>query len=481
MVTPTKPIKYTRTKTGCWSCRDAGHKCDEEKPKCGRCKRLSIDCKGWGVRLQWRELDPSKKRNRRRSSAKSTCVKSAQSSIEHLSGSSGGSIALSPTVSRSTMSILPADMPLEEYRLLHHWTTHISPLLCTSSLAQPNPFQTHLTPMAFEKGPLHYMIMSIAAQHLSIEDSSPALGITAQGYQHRAVVSLRAALGDPIARASDMTLASVLVMEIGKRFDGDPKHNVNHLMGAKELIQQRGGPSSFTGSIGEFLISQFAYQDLLASMARNGHASVNWQWFNLGDGLLGRSTGYDTVILQNVAQINVLRSQKQLASSKETTLSSMDIVTAGTAIESELKLWKVPAPNGAQASTAEAHRCSALIYLYRVMYNIGAPHPLTLAYVRRCLDAVASVEPSSPLVAAHVWPLFTAGCESIDPRDRDFVRTRLNEMYRQRRIPSLKRVMEAIEEVWLSKDIEGIDGAEQMCRLGCIEVINDLGREVQLI
>jgi len=47
--------KWTRTKTGCWTCRQAGYKCDEGKPECGRCTRLSITCQGYGPRIVWRD------------------------------------------------------------------------------------------------------------------------------------------------------------------------------------------------------------------------------------------------------------------------------------------------------------------------------------------------------------------------------------------------------------------------------------------
>ncbi|VUC24978.1 unnamed protein product [Clonostachys rosea] len=44
----------SRTRTGCWSCRARGVKCDEQRPRCQKCSKLDLTCQ-YGVRLQWVE------------------------------------------------------------------------------------------------------------------------------------------------------------------------------------------------------------------------------------------------------------------------------------------------------------------------------------------------------------------------------------------------------------------------------------------
>ncbi|KAL6825223.1 hypothetical protein V8C40DRAFT_266130 [Trichoderma camerunense] len=41
----------TRTRTGCWTCRNRRTKCDEEKPACRSCTRLGLHCAGYAIRL----------------------------------------------------------------------------------------------------------------------------------------------------------------------------------------------------------------------------------------------------------------------------------------------------------------------------------------------------------------------------------------------------------------------------------------------
>jgi hypothetical protein len=44
-----------RSRNGCWTCRQRKVKCDETRPKCGSCLRLSKDCE-WGQRWKFDDL-----------------------------------------------------------------------------------------------------------------------------------------------------------------------------------------------------------------------------------------------------------------------------------------------------------------------------------------------------------------------------------------------------------------------------------------
>lgn len=483
MATPPLSAKRTRTRTGCWTCRDAGYKCDEVQPKCGRCTRLNIHCKGYGVRLRWREQNPPKRRRSLKGSSESP-----SESSEHTIQTPAASNSL-PRRSRSPsslsaqpcLSIKPSSMTLDEYRLLCHWTVHISPLLCTSSMSQLNPFQKYLTPIALEEGgALRHIVMSVAANHLTMADPSPKMALAAQSHRVSAIACLREALNNAALRSSDSALATVLVLEISKQFDNAPRHDINHLIGARELILERGGPESLTSPCSRFLLTQLLYRDFLSAVSRGDRPLTDHQWLIKQGDLLNPCLGYDATILRAMARISELKAWKERRPSANDDLG-LDLSVAEMEIEGELMSLSVSASGQDQAHTVEAHRSAALIYLYRVVYNIGAPHPLTLFHVRRCLDAIASVGSSSPLVSAHVWPLFTAGCEATEQRDRDFVRQRLADMYHQRKIQSLKKVGELMEEVWINKDVMAVEGAEQMCRVGCIEVITGLGEKFQLV
>lgn len=54
MSEPQPPAKkITRSRTGCWTCRERRKKCDEKRPSCTPCIRKSLKCSGYGPRLKW--------------------------------------------------------------------------------------------------------------------------------------------------------------------------------------------------------------------------------------------------------------------------------------------------------------------------------------------------------------------------------------------------------------------------------------------
>lgn len=58
MARETAGRKAPRTKTGCWTCRERKVRCDEQKPNCGNCSRLSLGCAGYGARITFRDDTP---------------------------------------------------------------------------------------------------------------------------------------------------------------------------------------------------------------------------------------------------------------------------------------------------------------------------------------------------------------------------------------------------------------------------------------
>ncbi|KAL4971253.1 fungal-specific transcription factor domain-containing protein [Aspergillus desertorum] len=313
-----------------------------------------------------------------------------------------------------------------------------------------------------------------------------SLAVAAQSYRIAAIASLRETLSQRsiVAVNIDSLLASILLLEISKQFDGASHRSegdVNHLLVATEPILARGGPQSVTSPCGRFLLTQLLYHDVLSAVSK-GRGPLIRRF-----GLSGKETsslqldlessrGYHATILQAVAQISELKVRKAGG------FSPADLMFSGQRLKIALESMDVSAPCSDQAHTTNAHRAAALIYLHRVIYGIGAPHPLTLYHVRRCIDSLAAVPVSSPLVSAHIWPLFTAGCEATGPRDREFVQQRLLDIYKERKIPFLRKVRELIEHVWLGKDFtHSTQGAEGMSRLGCIEIVKRLGEMLHLV
>ncbi|KAH9996745.1 fungal-specific transcription factor domain-containing protein [Xylariaceae sp. FL0662B] len=441
-------MPFSRTRTGCFTCREDGYKCDEQKPFCRRCIRLHKTCKGYGVKLKWQTPQgPDSKvicegKRLRRSSTKRNGGVSAASSP------STGSVV---SVMRLDSPITPNEIAPAHRYLLNHWSTTLATMVSMSS-APRNPFLVHLTPMAAHSTALRSVLCSIAACHLAILKNDAFFHTLAARHQLVAVSTLRQTIqtDDP-----ELSLATILMLQLSDRlFTMDS--GVDHLSGAKAIIR-KGGASMWNSSSATFLLSLCFYHDILASVSRGARPVLE---FHHGVPIEGTESMTElTSVLQIVGQISRMQGQDGGA-----------LDAQGWAIEEALAaLDSSHHATGDVEHTVQAYTHAAFIYLYRVWRNLGAPHPSALMHARSCLDHLGSVPVTSPLASAQVWPLWTAGCESIDPDQRQFVRDRIDAMYEARHLPSLRRIKQDIEEVWLIKDKQrnliGIDNVD------CIKVI----------
>ncbi|PLB47348.1 hypothetical protein P170DRAFT_511967 [Aspergillus steynii IBT 23096] len=459
-------MRTKRTRTGCWTCRDAGYKCDEQKPFCGRCLRLEIRCQGYGVRCRWRPVR----------------TQGSTSMVQHrgVNEATGLELGLwSPGLSTSGLAS-------SEKRLLHYWTNTLSGLLSASGApSERNPFVVHLGAMVLEPSALQSIVLCMSANHLarSMDDSS--LQTEAYRHQQSALRRLQVLVCDPVQSQAQTTLAAVLMMLVATRlFDEDEgAHCVNHLQGASAMIGRRFGSAEIQYTPAErFLLSLFSYHDILSSVSR-------------GAPPLGKSVGFvaveDVVRLQRItAVLHLVARVSQLQQLKtepgfdvcsfHVTAAAIEISLHGLGPLSETP--KTSCERDTEA-TVQAYRHAAFIYLYRVWFDAGAPTPATLEHVEQCLSALAQALPTSPLVSAHGWPLFTAGCEAILPSQRELARDRFEQMYASRRFPSLRRIKGDMEEVWRRKDAEQrVGGLDGMAKVDCIQVIlRGRGREVNFL
>ncbi|KAF2110903.1 fungal-specific transcription factor domain-containing protein [Lophiotrema nucula] len=499
---------HTRTRTGCWTCREAGYKCDEQKPYCGRCTRLKITCKGYSTKLKWKNASTASGPKRRSRDTPGRSSMDRATTVAERSPSSTASVASAPIAMEhyemdtfydwkqgealipSAMPVMAPDLPAHDRTLLHYWINHLSSLISASPRSiRGSPFQVHLTSMTCTPGALRSTVLSMAATHLALQIHDPSLRFQAYKHQCDAIKSLQQLLLDPIDTASEPGLATVLMMQVSARLFGDEDAEpqvANHLLGAKAMVARRGGSAAWrSSSNGRFLLSLFAYHDILASVSRSARPLLDYDCKEFVAVEDEPNTESIAQVLQIVARISGLQDTARLAGTRNR------IETAGAELEMALLSLQCPYTTSSQLGqseeqnvqlTAEAYRHAAFIYLYRVWRGIGAPHPETLIHVDQCLNCLERVDIDSSLISSHVWPLWTAGCEAIDLQQRSFVRARFQAMYRSRLFPSLKRIVRDVDDVWAAKDAEQLLGGEEgMKKVECMSVIRRRrGREVDL-
>jgi hypothetical protein len=335
----------------------------------------------------------------------------------------------------------------------------------------------------------------MAANHLALVSGDRSLKF--QGYRHQqdAIESLQRVIQAPTDTTMESALATVLMMQVSARLFGEEDAEpqvANHLIGAKAMVTKQGGLSAWsTSSTARFLLSLFAYHDILASVSRSAEPLLeHGEDFTAIEDT--PATQGIAKVLHLVARISRLQS---LAKSQNSSIDKAELAAVlhalGMGIERDLRNLDISSSASNESDsvdsadiklTAEAYRHAAFIYLYRVWHGFGAPNPITLLHVQQCLSCIQQIEVSSPLVSSHIWPLWTAGCEAIDTIQRKFVHDRFQAMYRSKMFPSLKRLVGDIEDVWTCKDTENVVGGKDgMAKVDCIQVImRRRGREVDL-
>jgi hypothetical protein len=328
----------------------------------------------------------------------------------------------------------------------------------------------------------------MAANHLALSSDDFTWKVQAFRHEQDAIHELQSIIQDPNQAATEPALATVLMMQVSARLfgDDDDVSVANHLAGAKAMLARRGKLHRSTSTAStKFLLSLFAYHDILSSVSRGAKP------------LAEHDTSFtaleDEPEMENIAKILLavarISQLQHTIKARRVSPSDAPLSEEENAIGRDIQQNLLAMQFGGTfddatdiSRTAEAYRHAAFIYLYRTWLDIGAPNPISMDHVQRCLDHIRRVDVCSPLTTAHIWPLFTAGCEAIDTTHRQFVRERFEQMYTSRRFPSLRRVMRDIEDVWGAKDTEEqIMGRDGMAKVDCIQVIlRRRGREVDL-
>lgn len=351
-----------------------------------------------------------------------------------------------------------------------------------------SPFQQHLTVMVYDSLALRSTVLSMAANHLALSSNDVSWKMHAFRHQQYAIHELQTIINEPGQAATDPALATVLMMQVSARLFGDDDDTsiANHLVGAKAMVSQRkhvsGGASTAST---KFLLSLFAYHDILSSVSRGSRPLANHEsrFTAVEDDTEMESVAQVLLAVARISQLQHYIKARRVDPSAAPLTEAENAI--GQGIQQILLTMDFTVGSDEQPDityTAEAYRHAAFIYLYRTWLGIGAPNPISVDHVQRCLECIQRVDIGSPLTSAHVWPLFTAGCEVTNVTQRQSVRDRFAQMYATKNFPSLRRVMRDVEDVWAAKDAEHLTaGQESMARVDCIQVIlRRRGREVDL-
>jgi hypothetical protein len=329
-----------------------------------------------------------------------------------------------------------------------------------------NPWRTLVWPLARNTPALYHAIASMTSFHHSRD--APLMRIQGIDHMRTSVHALASTLEN---MRVDAAISTTLVLAFSESWDQHISTGINHIKGAKLLIDKALVQHHKKPIYGEeldrlkFLCNTWIYMDVIARLTSadddesndfdivsdavymNGNGSTDAKL----DPLMG-CAGTLFLIIGRVA--NLVRKVRRSGN------NSPSIISQAVELKKQLEDWVPPAfiedPEDDTTSphdslkTATAYQYATLLYLHQAVPEIPSLPAHVLA--RRALCELATVEPRSRTVIVHIYPLMAAGCEAIEAEDREWVQGRWEMLASRMKLGIIEKCLEVTKEVWARRD-----------------------------
>jgi hypothetical protein len=294
----------------------------------------------------------------------------------------------------------------------------------------------------------------------------PTLRIQGIDHMRNAVHALAAGLQN---MRVDAAISTTLVLAFAESWDQHISTGINHIKGAKILINQALVQHRHKPKHGEewtrlkFLCNTWIYMDVLARLtsADDDDAydvdTIQESIYATGETetTLDPLMGCAHTLFPIIGRVaNLVRKVRKSDSNGPT------IISQAVQLKSQLEEWTPPSfiedPEDETTSphdtikTALAYRNATLLYLHQAVPEIPSESPSVLA--KRVLCDLATVHPRSRSIIVHIYPLMSAGCEAVEPDEREWVTERWRLMSSRMKLGIIERCLEVTKEVWSRRD-----------------------------
>lgn len=339
-----------------------------------------------------------------------------------------------------------------------------------------NPWRTLVWPLARDSTALYHAIASMTAFHTSKQ--APSLRV--DGMEHMRL-SIRSLAGSLNKMRTDTALATTLVLAFSESWDQHISTGIEHLRGAKILVNRALAEHHRHRLRGDdlarlkFLCNTWVYMDVIArltsieeeSSTDYDHDHVVWPFNDGSNPMSVMQTASEKELDPLMGCAATLfpligRAANLCRKVRRALTNSIAIINQATELKEAIERWSAP-PSTAfdrpedptseiqhALQTAEAYRFATLLYLHQAVPEIPSPTSAVLA--KKVLVFLATVPLSSRLVIVQIYPLLAAGCEAWDEEDRQWVRERWHSMASRMWIGNIDRCQEVMTEVWDRRD-----------------------------
>jgi hypothetical protein len=327
-----------------------------------------------------------------------------------------------------------------------------------------NPWRTLVWPLARDCPALYHAIASMTSFHQSKD--IPSMRIQGIDHMRNAVHALAAGLQN---MRFDAAISTTLVLAFSESWDQHISTGIDHIKGAKILINQALVQHRQTPKQGEewarlkFLCNTWIYMDVIARLTSadddesNDADMVHESIYANGevDSKLDPLMGCAHTLFPIIGRVaNLVRKVRRSDG------NGPSIISQAVHLKSQLEEWTPPSyiedPEDETTSphdsikTAKAYQYATLLYLHQAVPEIPSQSSSELA--QKVLCELATVEPRSRSIIVHIYPLMAAGCEAVKQDDREWVKERWGLMSSRMKLGILEKTLDVTKEVWCRRD-----------------------------
>ncbi len=327
-----------------------------------------------------------------------------------------------------------------------------------------NPWRALVWPLARESPALYHAIASMTAFHTSKE--IPGMRMEGMEHMRQSIQSLASGIN---GMRTDAALATTLALAFAESWDRHVSTGIEHLRGAKILVNQalvRHKQNSLAGdelNRLRFLCNTWVYMDVIARLTNVDEDETN-DFDNVlspPSSFFGQSTEIDPLMGSASTLFPLIgRVANLVRRVRNSESNSVAIISQAMELKAAVEAWEAPSnfetPEDPtceiqhSVQTAEAYRWATLLYLHQAVPEI--PSLSTAQLAKKVLVYLATVPLSSRAIIVQIYPLLAAGCEAVDEEDRKWVQDRWESMTQRMLIGNVDRCWEVIKEVWDRRD-----------------------------
>ncbi|KAL4874260.1 fungal-specific transcription factor domain-containing protein [Aspergillus karnatakaensis] len=425
-----------RRRDGCTECKRKKVRCDFQRPTCSRYLRYPRGCT-YNLTIV---PDKAPRKHARRTS---------------------NALKMGSLVSQPMLNPSPLLSSADSRFYMHVFGTETALRLFP---AAPSIFLQSLVSSSFQTPHLFYALLAAACSHHGrlVQDTSSKSRILCLQYTTLALSSLQSTLRESTRGLTAETVATSMALCTNDVCNGNMHIWRTHLSGAGQLLTTflNSRKSSTHDLYVDCLTKWFTTMDVLSGMSGAQVRSLYSESIPCYRLIPPTSPGFkiDPLCGYSLDLVPLLLRVSHLISSGGLNVGTEEAFDSEiTLVEDRLYSLVASAtatqPEPAGLSAAELRNThlafvhSSLLHLHRRVRKLSEADPIVRTDITNILNAIAQIPASSSANILILWPIFSAGCETDDPNDRNLIQDRMGHMQKLG-LGNFTRARELLKGFW---------------------------------